>query len=48
MCGIHDFLEVDFGRCFVTTAISRAFSKLKLEASQCFKYGLIFARQRVT
>ena len=47
MRGIHDFLEVGCGTGFVISGIARAFPELRLEASEYFEEGLVFARQRV-
>ncbi|MDA9889188.1 class I SAM-dependent methyltransferase [Synechococcus sp. AH-224-G16] len=44
---IHDFLEVGCGTGFVISGIARAFPELRLEATEYFEEGLVFARQRV-
>ena len=45
--GINDFLEVGCGTGFVITCIANAFPELKLEATEYFNEGLIFAKERV-
>lgn len=45
--GIRNFLEVGCGTGYVISGIARAFPALRLEASEYFEDGLVFARQRV-
>jgi len=45
--GLVDFLEVGCGTGFVISGIAKAFPALKLEASEYFEDGLIYARQRL-
>jgi SAM-dependent methyltransferase len=42
-----NFLEVGCGTGFVLSGIAEAFPSLKLEASEYFEDGLVYARQRV-
>lgn len=44
---LHNFLEVGCGTGYVISGIARAFPSLRLEASEYFEDGLVFARQRV-
>lgn len=45
--GIKNFLEVGCGTGFVISAIAKSFPLLKLEGSEYFEDGLVFARQRL-
>jgi SAM-dependent methyltransferase len=45
--GLKNFLEVGCGTGYVISGIERAFPALRLEASEYFEDGLVFARQRV-
>jgi len=45
--GLTNFLEVGCGTGYVISGIERAFPALRLEASEYFEDGLVFARQRV-
>jgi len=44
---LRDFLEVGCGTGYVISGIARAFPLLKLEATEYFENGLVFARQRL-
>jgi len=44
---LRNFLEVGCGTGYVISGIARTFPSLRLEASEYFEDGLIFARQRV-
>ena len=46
--GIRNFLQVVCGTGFVINGISKAYPEQTLEASEYFKEGLVFARQRVS
>ena len=44
---LANFLEVGCGTGFVVSGVAKAFPGLKLEASEYFEEGLVFARQRL-
>jgi len=45
--GINDFLEVGCGTGYVIGGIAKALPNLRLEASEYFEEGLVFARERL-